>query len=66
MKISQLTDSNTLLQSDKQNYFTNFNNMEKRYKDEILNIKSKLDEKESLLHTLTYDKLNKHACHLMH
>ena len=43
-------------QSDKQNYFTNFNNMEKRYKDEILNIKSKLDEKESVLHTLTYDK----------
>jgi hypothetical protein len=41
---------------DKENYFTNFNNMEKKYKDEIINIKSKLDEKDGLLQTQMYDK----------
>jgi len=52
-KLEEMSQKNEL---DKENYFTNFNNMEKKYKDEIINIKSKLDEKDGLLQTQMYDK----------
>jgi len=52
-KLEEISKKNEL---DKENYFTNFNNMEKKYKDEIINIKSKLDEKDGLLQTQMYDK----------
>lgn len=55
-KLNKLDEINKNNEIEKENYFTNFNNMEKKYKDEIINIKSKLDEKDGALQTQIYDK----------